>query len=185
MLRIKKIHKITTDNLAHIAYFHYLCNMDLVFKEFIAKAKRMGLCEEYTDKVDHAGSKRAFIDIAIDANGLSWVATAVAKGMLSGEYIASTFPMFLNGAYIRSKDGYTSALYCRFEKDISISTTAALIIECDKDIVVDRPACELYIVNSQVRITGSGNAAVYLYNSSVINSATAPAIIIEKYGDSL
>lgn len=139
--------------------------MDATFKEFLTKAKRLGLCKEYTEKVDRAGSKKAFIDIALDANGLSWVADCICKGLLSAQYIAREFAPFINGKYVRDADGYTSTLYCGFDGEIRISTTCALIVDCRGVIRVDRPICELYIADSDVEIVGSGQANVYLYGS--------------------
>lgn len=74
--------------------------MDEVFKRFIEKAKRHGLCKEYTDKVESAESKRAFMDIVLDANGMEWMCNAIAKwNALTPEYIADAFAPFNDGKY--------------------------------------------------------------------------------------
>lgn len=144
--------------------------MDAIFSEFITKAKRLGLCQEYTDKVDKAGSKLAFMQIALDANAMPWMAESICKGWgLTPEYIAKEFAPFNNGRYVRS-DGYTSAMYCRPPEDeIDITTTAALIIDFKGTVIVDRLISELYFVNSNVTINNGGIVKVYLYNSNVIN----------------
>lgn len=144
--------------------------MDSVFEQFLRKAKKMGLCKEYTDKVDNAGSKAAFLQIALDANGMSWLCDSICRGWgLSAEYIAEEFKPFNNGAFVRRKDGYTSAMYCNTEaEEIKITTTAVLIIGYKGTVIVNRP-CQLYLCNSDVVITGTERPDVYLYNSSVIN----------------
>lgn len=149
------------------------------FTEFIEKAKS-NLCKEYTDKLNRAGSKKAMLDLALDSNGLSWTAEAVAKGDLSADTIANDFKPFLNGKYIREKDGYTSAMYCRPPEDkIEIATTAALIIGFDGVVKVDRP-CELHIVNSKCMIVGTGIPQVYAYNSEVEHPNTPIKAIENK-----
>lgn len=149
------------------------------FAEFIEKSKST-LCKEYTEKLDKAGSKVQFINLALDANGLPWVAESVAKGELPIEVIANDFKPFLNGKYTRIGDGFTSQIYCRPPEDkIEITTTATLIIDFDGVVKVDRP-CELYIVNSKVMIVGNGNPQVYAYNSEVEHPNLPIKIVEDK-----
>ena len=141
------------------------------FQEFIEKSKST-LCAEYTEKLNKAGSKKAMIDLALDANGLSWTAESVAKGELSSDTIAEDFKPFINGKYIRTADGYTSALYCKKKDGIDITTTCALIVDCRGVIRVDRPVAELYLAKSDVTILAKNGSKVYvyLYNSTVVNN---------------
>ena len=155
--------------------------MDAIFSEFITKAKRVGLCQEYTDKVDKAGSKLAFMQIALDANAMPWLCESICRGWgLTPEYIAKEFAPFNNGKFIRN-DGYTSAMHCRPPEDkIEITTTAALIIDFDGVIKVNRP-CELYICKSRIKldVTGNETARVYSYNSEIHDSSlNLPNVII-------
>lgn len=170
---------IYTVNLAKLKLFTYLCGMD-EFKEFIAKAKRLGLCQEYTEKVDKAASKKQFMDICLDANGMNWLSHAIARWHgLSAEYISREFHAFNEGRYVRNKDGYTSAMYCSPTTNPEITTTAAIVINHFGKVHINRPICELYIVNSSVEIDGDGQGVCYLYNSEIKNNATAPVIIKE------
>lgn len=137
------------------------------FKEFLEKSKS-ALCKEYTEKLNKAGSKKAMLDLALDANGLSWTAEAIVKGELRPEVIHKEFAPFINGKYIREIDGYKSTLWCYPDNvEIKIDSTSALIICHDGEIVVNRPLCELYLVNSDCVIKGRGVARIFLYNSSV------------------
>lgn len=141
------------------------------FQDFIEKSK-VNLCKEYTDKLNRAGSKKAMLDLALDANGLSWTAEAIAKGELSVDTIANDFKPFLNGRYIRVANGYSSALYCDIDSEITITTTCALIVDYKGTIRIDRPIAELYLANSDVTILANKGCKVnvYLYNSSVVNN---------------
>lgn len=154
--------------------------MDSVFKDFITKAKRIGVCKEYADKVDNAGSKKAFMEIALSAGALPWVSEMIARGELLADTISKEFKPFNNGAYTRDKDGYTSQMYCLPEcVEIAIGSTTTLIIDFKGVIKIDRPICELYICNSDVTIVGCGRGVAYLYNSTITNPDTANVVIKE------
>lgn len=138
------------------------------FGEFIEKSKP-NLCKEYAAKLDKAGSKKAMIDLALDANGMPWVAESVAKGDLPIDVVANDFKPFLNGKYTRIGNGFTSRIYCQPPEDsIKIETTATLIIGFKGKVIVDRP-CRLYLCKSDVTIVGMMTPEVYLYNSTIVN----------------
>lgn len=148
-------------------------------KEFLAKAKRLGLCKEYTAKVNNAGSKKQLVDVAMDANGLSWICSSIARGWgLSPEYISQNYAPFLNGRYVFDGNGYSSTIYCQ-NNHVNVNTTAAAIIDCQGTINVKR-VCELHIANSRVTITGNARCVVYLYNSTIDNSDSFKGVIIEN-----
>lgn len=153
--------------------------------DFLQNAKSKNLCERGAKIWEHCNSKKQLMDYCLGAWGMEYVATAICEGWgISPESIYRDFAPFNNGKYIRDKDGYTSALYCMPDDVVFINTTSALIVNSDKDVVITRPACELHIVNSNINISGDGNAVVYLYNSKIKNQTAAPVIIKEdrKYG---
>lgn len=159
--------------------------MDSIFRQFIEKAKRLGLCQEYTDKIDKAGSKLAFMEIALDANGLQWCSDAICRGMLTAEYIAKEFAPFNCGRYIRITGGYKSAMYCLPDTDITITTTAALIIGHKGTIIIPKNrVCEIYLCQSDVTIQGEGRGVAYLFDSRITNQSAAPVVVKEdkRYG---
>jgi hypothetical protein len=158
--------------------FYYICGMDDELDKFIHNAKQLGLCSEYSAKVDKAASKKQMLDIALDSNGISYIAESVAKGWgLTVDYIYSTFAPFINGRYIHHGNAYTTTLYCKSD-NVTVSSTAALILECNGEIHSDR-ICELHIANSNVKITGNGKCVVYLYNSTISNPDSFKGIIKE------
>lgn len=161
--------------------------MDETMQNFLRNAKRLGLCEEYTDKWTSAKSKKQLIDIALDANGLSFVANAVAKGYLTAEYICEAFAPFNNGKYVRDKDGYTSAMYCSCGKDgdlaeINATTTAILAIGFIGTINIPKNRiCEIHLVNCKCYIKGEGKANVYAYgDTEIYNDKDAPIKVIRQ-----
>lgn len=141
--------------------------MDSEILKFIEGTKARGLCKEYTYKVNKAGSKKALMDIALDANGLSYVCESVCNGYLSPGYISESFAPFNNGKYVKN-EGYTSSMYCQPSTDtLEIKTTATLIIGFRGRVVIPH-ICELYLCNSEVEIEGDGTAVCYLYNSNIV-----------------
>lgn len=106
------------------------------------------------------------LDMALDANGLPWTAEAIAKGELHPEVVHKDFAPFVNGRYTRTKDGYTSTLWCYpDEVEIKIESTTALIICHDGEVTIDRPIAEIYLVNSDVIVKSNGIVKAHLYNS--------------------
>ena len=75
------------------------------------------------------------MDLALSARGIYFVAKAIAEGWgISASEICREFKPFLNGKYVRDKDGYTSAVYCSDGKEncvvkIDATTTALLVID--------------------------------------------------------
>lgn len=148
---------------------------------FRRNAERLGLCDKFSRRWSECGSKLQLYKLACDINALAYMADMTSKGYgLSAGYLTKEFGQFLNGKCVNVADGYTSCIYCQPTEDIHIATTAALIIDCDKDIIIDKAVCELYIVNSKTRVTGKGRARAFLYNSEITNNATASAITIES-----
>lgn len=162
--------------------------MDDTMNKFLRNAKNLGLCAEYTDKWTSAKSKKQLMDICLDANGISYVANAVAQGWgLSPEYICREFAPFNNGKFIRDKDGYTSAMYCSCGKggdlaEIYVTTTALLAIDFIGTIVIPKNRiCEMHLVNCKCYIKGEGKGDVYAYGDvEIYNENEAPIKVIRK-----
>lgn len=158
----------------------YLCGMEEKMQQFYKASLEGGLCDRYSQLWQSAHSKRQLMDIALDANGVSFVAEAVADGsFLTEEYIAKEFEHFLNGQYVRKNgQGYTSALYLG-KNDITIQYALNLIIGCKGTLFITRP-CEIHLVNSNVQIYGlSFPSKVYLYKSEA-DTTSAPDCKIMK-----
>lgn len=141
--------------------------MESLFDDFIKTVKRLEICDEYAEKVSKAVSKKSFMDIALSSGATPWVCEMIRRGELTADMIHQTFENFNNGKYVRSKDGYTSKMYCLPDTDsITIDTTLTLIIGFKGTITTDR-LCELYLVNCNADVIGQGNPIVHSYNSTV------------------
>lgn len=117
--------------------------------EWLRQIRKAGLlCDEYTDKVDMAMNKTQLIDLAFDANGISYIPEMQSKGHpIPYETIIKEFGSYINGRYVRDKSGYTSALYCLYEKNVILEETLTCFLGC-KGIsitVPDRYICEIFL----------------------------------------
>lgn len=128
------------------------------------------------------------MDLALSIRGIEYIAQAVAEGWgISSAKICAEFAPFNNGKYIRSKDGYTSAVYCSDGKEdcvaeINATTTALLVIDFIGTInIPENRICEIHLVNGKCYIKGKGRGNVYAYgNVEIYNENEAPIKVIRK-----
>lgn len=117
----------------------------MTFSEWIDKVISNGkLCEEYTAKVDDARSKKALMDIVLDANGCKFLCEMDENGIsLPYETIKREFGAYINGRYVAeytSKNGirYNSSIYCCYDGvECLIGTTVATMLGCKTTIVMN------------------------------------------------
>lgn len=136
--------------------------------DFKANAKTHGICD-MVSQWDNAKSKKQLMDIALSIRGIQYIAEAIARGWgISPDVISKEFSAFLNGKYIRNQNGYTSCVYCSPpDKEIIIDTTAALIIDFNGIIKVDRHISELHVVKSCAKVICRDSCDIYSYCSDV------------------
>lgn len=114
--------------------------LDWIRQEIMANGL---LCEEYTERVRNAKSKKQLFEICCDANGARFLPEMRAKGYpLDYDVIHEEFGRYINGQYkpeFESPSGlasYTSAIYCQHNdvKDIVVDTTIACFLACDNEV---------------------------------------------------
>jgi len=124
------------------------------------------LCEEYTDKVELAMNKTQLIDLAFDANGISFIPEMESKGYaLPYESIISEYGGFVNGRYKRSKDGYTSSMYVLCEDDVEVDTTITCFLGCKCWVILPEFSFrEIYLdKNCVVKLSVPSNSRVSIH----------------------
>ena len=115
-------------------------------KDWLHEIMNAGLlCGSYIDKVNDAKSKKQLMDIALDANGSSYLQEMSSKGYgLPYEFICSSFAPYINGRYVaeyrnEKGNGYTSTLYCCFSGEkINVDTTLCSVLGYTGRIVVTK-----------------------------------------------
>lgn len=139
------------------------------------------LCDEYTERVRNAVSKKQLFEIVCDANGVSFLPEMREKGFPLGyDIIGEEFSKYINGQHkpsFKSKvDGeeveYTSAVYMTNEKELLIDTTIACVLDFHGEITVT-PFHGSRIVLDQrcdAKIYGSkyNNTVVEVYGNSTV-----------------
>lgn len=117
----------------------------MTFIEWIDKVISSGhLCEEYTDKVQEAHSKKALMDIVLDANGSKFLCEMDEHGItLPYDTIKREFGAYINGRYVAeysSKKGvkYNSSIYCQYDdEECLVSTTLVTMLGCKTTVVLN------------------------------------------------
>lgn len=126
----------------------------------------LGLCDRYKTEWNEAKDKKDLVDMALDANGVEFMAKSVAEGWgLSKDYILDNFGDYVNGSYVRDKGGYTSEIYVGYGGDILQRATLNLLVGCDTSVLVPEGSmCKIYVCGmSDVRIKCVGKCYVYVY----------------------
>lgn len=146
--------------------------MKITLEQFRKNATEHGICEMSADW-DKCKSKKQLIDLALSIRGIEYIAKAISEGWgIDADTICREFATFINGKYVRDKDGYTSALWC-FSNDIGsnepteilASQTALLVIDFVGGITIPKNRiCEIHAVNSKFNLMGDGEARLYFYD---------------------
>lgn len=152
----------------------------ITLEDFKANAIEKGICSLLTDW-NNCKSKKQLMDLALDIRAIPYLANAVAEGWgISIDVIEKEFAPFLNGRYVRNKDGYTSSVWCGYKGDtIRMTDTATLVIGFN-GIIIPPVIGELYLVNSKVKMLGEGSVVAYCYNSKITSSDKAEVRIKEN-----
>lgn len=147
-----------------------------------------GLCGQYAEMWNNAQNKKDLVDIALDANGMRFLASTSAKNAwgLSPQYISEKFAEFINGKYLRKRDGYTSEIFVLFNGTIKTRSTALVIMQCDCDVYVPlNRIVEIYVsCGSKIRLHSEGVSSVLMFDeeSEVENVDSGRVHIIKMAG---
>ena len=126
----------------------------MTFKDWLSLVKNKGLiCERYLPDVDAARSRKQFMDVALDVNGMAFLCDMGVKGYkLPYDVMRTEFVAYMNGRYIRSKStsdgGYTSSMYCSIElpSEVTVNTTLTGFFDCHCIVSVPpNMVCQIYV----------------------------------------
>lgn len=145
-------------------------------KAFREAAKSRNLCDKYSELWDNCTTKKQLIDLATDSNGIPYICEAMVEGWgITPEFISEKFKTFVNGRYISQHTGYTSELYVEkfFIEPLVARTTNLVIMGCEGVVHIPNGiVCNLFIVNSNISVTGSGICYVQTYGDNTITFDT-------------
>lgn len=163
----------------------------MTFKEWLNIVLDNGfICERYLPSVGSAQSRKQYMDIALDINGMEFLCNMREKGYgLPYDVICGEFRAYLNGRYIHTNakpiGGYSSSLYCRIEdpSEITINTTLTGIFGCSCWIHVPKNmCCQLCVDGASVVNISVGDGAkchVDLWDGGVVISDNMDSIIVK------
>ena len=144
-------------------------NMLQAFRE---AANSRNLCDKYSELWDNCKSKKQLFDLATDSNGIPYICESMVEGWgVTPEFISEKFKTFINGRYISQHNGYTSAMYVEkfFIEHLVVSTTNVIVMACEGAIEIpENIVCNLFIVNSDVMVSGSGVCYVKTYGENTV-----------------
>ena len=144
-----------------------------MLREFREAAKSRSMCEKYSELLDGCNTKKQLFDLATDSNGIPYICESIVEGCgVTPELISENFKTFINGRYISQHKGYTSEMYVErfFIEPLVAKTTNVVIIACEGVVEIpENVVCNLFIVNSNVVVSGSGVCYVKTYGDNTIN----------------
>ena len=157
--------------------------MEVTLEDFRKNAAEHGICE-MSAEWDKCKSKKQLIDLALSIRGIEYIAKAISEGWgIDADTICREFATFINGKYVRDKDGYTSALYCSSKEEspaeIYAEQTALLVINFIGNIYIPKNRiCEIHAVNSKFNAYGDGVLRLKSYGEvEIYNEEDSPAKI--------
>ena len=150
------------------------------------RSMSLGLCGAYKAQWDKAKDKQALFDTATDINGMLYLADVCTFKWSEGfntDYIYESFSEYINGKYMRDKDGYTSRLYCNHVGSITADSTVLCLLHCNSVVYLPHDSVTTRILgdNTKVSLVGMGKVnEVYIYGSSDVTNKHFDANIINK-----
>jgi len=138
--------------------------------EYKCNAKRLGICEPYLKRWNEATSKEDLMNIALDINGVDFLAISTAEGWgLPVDYIKQNFGNYINGKWQRQGRGYTSELYVGYKASITQRSTITLLIGCNCKFYTPKyHVCSLFVSGkSHVTVCGRGKCTVTTYGDAM------------------
>lgn len=127
----------------------------------------LGLCDQYRAKWNACKSKRELVDLALDGNGIEFMADSMAFGWgLGKDYLLREYGEWMNGFYRSREDGYTSEMYVGAHGVVNVRSALLLVAYCDdlEIVVSEHNVCRIYVCGgSKVRVECLGDAELVVY----------------------
>ena len=140
--------------------------------QFKRNATVLGLCGEYKKKWDRCNTKQDLVRMALDSNGVEFMADSIAFGWgLSKDYLLREFGTYANGAYQCHEGGYTSEMYVGTHGTLKSDSTILLVAYCDdlKIIIPKHTFCRIYVCGGgKVLIENNGKCEVLNYGANEV-----------------
>ena len=171
--------------------------MDREYLEFLKDAYSNGLCSEYRDEIRKChDDKLELMRLAMRQQSIPYMATKLASGVASKDYLLKTFGEYLNGYLLKDCDGVPNYTYSWFvdydyDNDLVVDVDVAHIsFTIGATVVVPQTKCPIiYISNrSNVHLVCEGYNAVkiYLFDKAKVTLEDVDeesSVTVYKYSD--
>lgn len=139
------------------------------------------LCNEYSNKVSSALSKKQLVDIGLDANGIHYLCEMRQNGYpLDYNVLLNEFKHFINGKYIFTSKpnaagvSYTCELYCRYNnRELNVRTTCVSLLDCATTICIKPYDCVSVHLDEncdvKIKCHDTSSCRVYLYGAAKVD----------------
>ena len=163
----------------------------MTFNDWLIAVKNSGvICERYLPLVDTARSRKQYMDIALDINGMAFLCDMIVLGQgLPYAIMHAEFSPYLNGRYISTKSstngGYTSSLYCSIEtpSEITANTTLTGIFNCKCNInIPSTSVCQIYVDSNSVvdiNVADGGRCYVDVWDKGIVQFSSCDNVIVK------
>lgn len=164
----------------------------MTFNDWLIEVKNSEfICERYLPLVDAARSRKQYMDVALDVNGMAFLCDMIVLGLgLPYTTMHAEFSPYLNGRYISTKSdangGYTSSLYCSIEtpSEITANTTLTGIFNCKCSVNIPKgKACQLYVDSNSVidiNVADGGKCYVDVWDGGTVRFSSHDNVIVKR-----
>lgn len=171
--------------------------MDKEFLNFLKDAYNNGLCKEYRDEIRNCHEdKLQLVRLAMRQQSCPWMATKMYEGVITTDYILSTFGEYLNGYVLKdcdNVDGYNYMWFVDWDyaNDIVASADVLHISHTvGANVVVPKVLCPTIYVSNKSKIhlicEGFNTVNIKVFDESEVTIEDCDhscEVLVYKYSD--
>lgn len=138
-------------------------------QKFRADAEKHGLCAKYAVLWNKAKTVEELQELALDMQGLEFIAKAYAEGWgLPLEYARTVFPEIVTGKAVGRHDNYTTQMFFEREENIMAKEDVILLVNCKCAVIIGDNDVKTIMVSGDSDITvinDTGYCSICIYGS--------------------
>lgn len=145
-------------------------------QEFRVEAGKHGLCAKYAELWDKAKTIEELQGLALDMQGLEFIAKAYAEGWgMPLEYVRVLFPEIVTGKAVGKHKDYTTQIFFEREENVMAKEDVILLVNCKCAVIIGDNDVKTIMVSGDSDVTvindnGYCNICIYGSGSKVRHS---------------
>lgn len=136
---------------------------------FRADAEKHGLCAEYAALWDKAKTTEELQKLALDMQGLEFLAKAYAEGWgVPLEYVRTIFPEIATGNAVGKHENYTTQMFFGRTENIMAKEDVILLVNCKCAVIIGDNDVKTVMVSGDSDVTiinDNGYCSICTYGS--------------------